>query len=94
MRWLRVSDDLWLPDVAQTESSNSALAVRWLWGVLRRGAYPGWTRVVQAVRSRGGDAYRQLEALQKGALQREYQEGDEDAAGVVGIHLGSAGWCV
>ncbi|KAJ7438163.1 hypothetical protein FB451DRAFT_1152208 [Mycena latifolia] len=51
IKWVRVCDNLWLPDAAQPGAG------RWVWGMLRAGRYPGWDRVVAAVRAHGaGDA--------------------------------------
>ncbi|KAJ7636464.1 hypothetical protein FB45DRAFT_742174 [Roridomyces roridus] len=100
IRLLRVCDDLWLPDISQSvelrPSPIAILSLRWIWGVLRRSAYPGWPRVVEAVRSRGGDTWRRLEALQDAALLREYPEEDQDEVvnGVLSVKLGGVGWCV
>ncbi|KAJ7466584.1 hypothetical protein B0H11DRAFT_1733152 [Mycena galericulata] len=95
-RWVRVCDNLWLPDPRQ------AGGTRWIWGILRRSAYPGWDRVVESVRvretdesqGRDGDGHLRLVALRKAALAHEYDTDDEDAEAIAGINLGGAGWRV
>ncbi|KAJ7728273.1 hypothetical protein DFH07DRAFT_851211 [Mycena maculata] len=98
VKWLRVCDNLWLPDLAQPGST------RWIWGALRHNRYPGWDRVVETLRAReaernggnGHDFHRRLIALRDAALLHEYDSDDEDAEGVgiSGISLGGAGWLV
>jgi hypothetical protein len=98
VKWVRVCDNLWLPDPAQPGST------RWIWGMLRCHKYPGWDRIVDAIRAReversgGGaplrDFHRRLATLRSAALAHEYETDDEDAIGVELIHLGGAGWRV
>ncbi|KAJ6566647.1 hypothetical protein B0H19DRAFT_990430 [Mycena capillaripes] len=98
VKWVRVCDNLWLPDPAQPGST------RWIWGMLREHKYPGWDRVVDTIRAReversgGGaplrDFHRRLATLRSAALAHDYETDDEDAAGVALIHLGGAGWRV
>ncbi|KAJ7218629.1 hypothetical protein GGX14DRAFT_356876 [Mycena pura] len=90
LKWVRVCDDLWLPDPANRTGT------RWIWGRLRAGSYAGWDRVVAAVRKRrrGADAQARLLALRTAALAHEYETDDEDAVGVRGVRLGGAGWRV
>ncbi|KAJ7108318.1 hypothetical protein C8R44DRAFT_636661 [Mycena epipterygia] len=65
LRWLRVTDNLWLPSSlspsplggVSTMTRNTSIGTRWIWGRLRARRYPGWERVVEAVRVREGDYY-------------------------------------
>ncbi|KAJ7697157.1 hypothetical protein B0H17DRAFT_1177688 [Mycena rosella] len=93
VKWVRVCDDLWLPS-----GSSSA---RWVWGQLRCGKYPGWDRVIEALRARNGGErtsgggreshHRRLEKLRSAALAHEYESDDEDAQRFGRITLGGAG---
>lgn len=85
MRWLRVCDDLWLPDLAQAASRTAA--ARWLWEAVREGKYTGWDRLVATVRARDEDAAQRLASLSN-------HEEEDVVASVMGIRLGGAGWCV
>ncbi|KAJ7138862.1 hypothetical protein C8R46DRAFT_1136409 [Mycena filopes] len=89
VKWVRVCDNLWLPDPAHAGST------RWIWGALRAHRYPGWDRVVAAVRARKG-GHQRLARLRSKALLREYatDDEDEDVAGLARIRLGGAGWKV
>ncbi|KAJ7762976.1 hypothetical protein B0H16DRAFT_1661796 [Mycena metata] len=90
VKWIRVCDNLWLPDPAQAGNT------RWIWGMLRAHKYPGWDRVVDALRARVPlkDFHQRLVRLRSKALLHEYETDDEDAEGVAGIRLGGAGWRV
>jgi len=98
VKWVRVCDNLWLPDPSQPGST------RWIWGMLRGHKYPDWDRIVDTIRAReversgGGtplrDFDRRLVTLRSAALAHEYETDDEDATGVTLIHLDGAGWRV
>ncbi|KAJ7859769.1 hypothetical protein B0H14DRAFT_3628330 [Mycena olivaceomarginata] len=94
VKWVRVCDNLWLPDPSQPDSA------RWIWDMLRACRYPGWDRVVDAIRAReaecGGfrDVPRRLAALRSAALAHEYETNDEDAVGLALVHIGGVGWRV
>ncbi|KAF7369526.1 F-box domain-containing protein [Mycena venus] len=49
IKWVRVCDNLWLPDPSQAGST------RWIWGMLRSHRYPEWDRVVDTIRAREGE---------------------------------------
>ncbi|KAJ6608838.1 hypothetical protein B0H10DRAFT_1815011 [Mycena sp. CBHHK59/15] len=89
--WVRVCDNLWLPDPAQADTR------RWLWGMLRRRQYAGWDRIVEVMRARElersapRDFHRRLAALRSAALAHEYDTDDEDAVGIGLVALGGAG---
>ncbi|KAJ7676853.1 hypothetical protein DFH06DRAFT_976206 [Mycena polygramma] len=92
-KWVRVCDNLWLPDPTQEGST------RWIWERLRSHTYPEWDHVVDAFRVRDAgcskgkrDFHRRLSMLQVAALAHEYETDDEDARGLAMITLGGAGY--
>ncbi|CAK5276865.1 unnamed protein product [Mycena citricolor] len=68
MKWIRICDNLWLPDLAHPTGPGS----RWIWDRLRERRYPDWDRILETTHARRGGAaaiaHMRLLALRDAAL--------------------------
>ncbi|CAK5276429.1 unnamed protein product [Mycena citricolor] len=68
MKWIRICDNLWLPDLAHLIGPGS----RWIWDRLRERRYPDWDRILETTHARRGGAaaiaHMRLLALRDAAL--------------------------